>query len=92
MEKKILKDLSMSNASFKKPIGSFKKNGKKIIGIKSQITLVLKMVQAKYEPTHTLNFRDIECQKNLPKQNKTLLLKINFTMEKETMKEYNFQR
>lgn len=50
------------------------------------------MVQAKYEPTHTLNFRDIECQKNLPKQNKTLLLKIHSTMEKETMKENNFQR
>lgn len=29
MEKKILKDLSMSNASFKKPIGSFKKKWEK---------------------------------------------------------------
>lgn len=69
-----------------------KKKREKIIGIKGQITLVLKMVQAKYEPTHTLNFRDTESQKNLPKQNKTLLLKINFTTGKETVKENNFQR
>ena len=82
MEKKILKDLSMSNVSFKKAIGSFKKCEK---SLGKKVKLVLKMVPAKQEPTRTLNFMDNECQKNLLKQNKTLLLKTNFTTEKDTV-------
>ena len=35
----------------------------KSLGKRDQITLVLKMVQAKYDPKHTLNFRESECQK-----------------------------
>lgn len=59
----------------------------KSLGKRDQITLVLKLVQTKYDPTHTLNFRESECQKK-----KTLLLKISFTIEKKTVKENNFQR